>query len=675
MPPYLLVVESDPNLQRRIGDTLREAQYELAAETQAVWATRSLLVRAPDAVILDTQLSDGSGFAVAEALRRDPDTERVPIFFVGTRFRGASHQTEARRRFAPAAYLPTPLDLDSLLALVLETVPPVLATAGAPVPDYPAGRMADNAQRQERRVVERAAREMTSMAELRGSIAFQPFARILQRIYTDRLTGAVLLVSEATKKIVYFVEGYPVSVRSNLLGECLGRILLARKMITRDILAESLRRMRAERKHQGRVLVEMGALSPYNLSRALVAQMEAKFFEIFTWRDGEFAFKVGKAAHDEPVRLEHSPAALILEGIRRHYDPERMGAVLAPYAGQFVAPCRDPRRRLQDITTDPVERRFIESIDGSLRLEPALASAIIPVHKARLLLVAMSEAGMIEPLRTALHEPGEERRRPSVPPPLPPRAEEHSDVHEIPTPPVRSADQKGREELAAILATMRGENHFEVLDVRPDASPAEVDLAYAALARQYHPDHFRVRAEDLRTLALKIFERLGEAQATLRDPVRRRKYFLQLERGRQTRVGNDEAASGYVRRPTPVGAAEQVYFAGVEHLRTRRYGEAVEAFRQATTLAPEHASYRGALGWALFRQAPADIDAIRTGLGELRRAVEMDPSNPWVRISLGRFFAETGYPDDAIAEFEVALRLNPGLPDIEEEIRRLRGSP
>jgi hypothetical protein len=51
----------------------------------------------------------------------------------------------------------------------------------------------------------------------------------------------------------------------------------------------------------------------------------------------------------------------------------------------------------------------------------------------------------------------------------------------------------------------------------------------------------------------------------------------------------------------------------------------------------------------------------------------MEPSNPWVRISLGRFFAETGYPDDAIAEFEVALRLNPGLGDIEEEIRRLRG--
>jgi CheY-like chemotaxis protein len=657
MPPYLLVVESDPELQRRIGDTLREAHYELAAETDAAWAARSLMVRAPDAVILDTSLSDGSGFQVAEALRRDPETRRVPIFFVATHYRGASHQAEARRRFAPAEYLTTPLDLDSLLALVLETVPPADPSISLPLPDYPAPRISDHAQRRERRVVEAAAREMASVAELRGSLTFQPFARILQRIYSERLTGALLLVHEAIKKIVYFMDGYPVAVRSNLLGECLGQILLSQRMINRQVLLESLRRMKVERKHQGTVLVEMGALSPYNLSRALVAQMEAKFFEVFSWRAGEFAFKVGKSGHDEPVRLERAPAALILEGIRRHYDPERIRAVLAPYAGQFVAPSSDPRRRLQDITPDSAERRFIESLDGSLRLEAALASSPIPIQKARLLLVAMSESGMIEPTRNTNGR--REERRPA------PEPVAFSG---------RTADQKGREELAAIFETMRAQTHFEVLGVDPDAEPADVDAAYAGLAREYHPDHFRMRSEDLRSLGLRIFDRLGEAQSVLRDPMRRRKYLTHLERARETREHHEEVGA-YVRRDSPGNTAEQVYFAGVEHLRARRYGDAVEAFRQAAALAPGHASYRGALGWALFRQAPADIAAIQAGLDELRRAVQMDPNNPWVRISLGRFFAETGYPDEAIGEFQVALRLNPGLPDIEEEIRRLRGQP
>ena len=44
-----------------------------------------------------------------------------------------------------------------------------------------------------------------------------------------------------------------------------------------------------------------------------------------------------------------------------------------------------------------------------------------------------------------------------------------------------------------------------------------------------------------------------------------------------------------------------------------------------------------------------------------------------MRISLGRFYAETGWPDQAIAEFETALRLNPALTDIQDEIHRLRG--
>lgn len=657
MPPYLLVVESDPELQRRIGDTLREARYELAAETEAAWARRSLLVRPPEGVILDTYLTDGPGFSVAEALRADPDTARVPIFFVASRFRGASHRAEARRRFAPAEYLETPLDLDSLLALVLETVPPTDPASAPLIPDYPSGPIvADPAQQEERRAVERAARAVKGDAELRGSLARQPFARILQRIYARRMTGALLLSRNGTKKIVYFTDGYPISVRSNVLAECLGQILVAQRMITRDTLEESLRRMKVERKHQGAVLVEMGALSPWNLQRALVAQMEAKLYEIFAWRSGHFAFRKGKPTHDEPVRLERTPAALVLEGIRRYYGPERLRLVLAPYAGAPVAPSADPLRRLQDITSDPAELRFIDGIDGARKLEAVLAEASIPTDRARLLLVAMAEAGMIEPARVP---------RAAEPKPRPTTVElllaERS-----------NAAEKPREELEATLEAMTRQSHAEVLSLRPEATPGEVDSAYETLARDYHPDRFRFRSDDVRTMALKIFDRLGEAQAVMRDPARRRKYMAQLERER-ARPGAERAVLFATGGGKPSNAAERVYFSGVEHLRGRRYTLAVQAFRQAVALAPLDAGYRGALGWAIFREAPTDPAALEAGLAELKRGVEIDPQNPWVRISLGRFYAETGRADQAIAEFEVAQHLSPGLADVEEEIRRLRG--
>ena len=657
MASYVLVVESNPALARRINETLGEAHYSLSTEAELVWARRTLAVRSPDAIILDTTLSDGSGFALAKEVRENSATARTPIFFVASTHRGASHQAEAQRRFAPAEYLSTPLDVDRLLARLLETVPPSAPPEAPPVANYPGAAAADLEQKREKRAVETTAKHFVDgEAELHGSLARQPFARVLQRVYSARMSGALLLARDKTKKIVNFDEGYPVSVRSNMLSECLGQILLEQRLISAETLEESLRRMKETHQHQGEVLVAMGALSPYNLSRALMLQMESKLLEIFSWSSGDFMFKKGLSRQDAPMRLERTPAALILEGIRRHYDAERIHRVLEPLSGKFLTPNPDPRRRLQDMTADANERRFIDGLDGTVKLEAALASSPIPIDRARLLLVAMTEAGMITSSQAPRPVEKDENRR--TPRPV--------DLGSAGAP----TGERSREELVAMLAVMRAQNHFEVLGVERAATPGDITDAYQGLARDFHPDLFRLRSDVVRDTARQIFERLQEAFEVLSDSGSRRKYLAELERTPlpTNRDGEPAAAS-----ESATTAAERVYFTGVSHLRARRYPQAAEAFGQATALAPKQASYRSALGWALYRQAPADSHAVAAGLAELRGAVECEPANPWVRISLGRFYAETGLPDDAIREFEAALGMSPGLADIEEEIRRLKG--
>lgn len=653
MAPYVLVVESDPEMQRRIGDTLSEAHYALASEAEVGWAKRSMLIQPPDAVVINTALPDGSGFALAEEIRRTPETEHAPIFFVASTHRGASHAAEARRRFAPAEYLPTPLDVSRLLALLLEIVPPKEVTLEPVVPDYPGSAALDLDLKRERRDVETTAKQLgNSGSDLRGSLARQPFAHVLQRIYTGRMTGALLLTSDKVKKIVYVENGYPVAVRSNDPAECLGQILLNQRMISSEALAESLRQMKAGKKRQGELLVEMGALSPYNLSRALVLQMEAKLLELFSWREGRFTFKKGQPPLDQPVRLDRTPAALILEGIRRSYDAERMHAVLGPFTGQYVMPSPDRRQRLQDITSDPHEQRFVMSLDGSVKFEAALSTTLIPTDRARLLLVAMAEAGMVLPSHEQTDRPVDEAQIP-----------EDSQPH-------RTAGGRNLEDLRAIAEVMQRQTHFEVLTVDREATQAEVDTAYEVRARDFHPDHFRMRSEEVRVVAERIFERLEEAHAVLSDATARRRYIAQLDRSRPQKPASDEGSP--VESPQVV--AERIYFQGVAHLRARRYRDAAESFRRATVLVPAQASYRSALGWALYRQAPADPRAVSAGRDELLSAVEADPKNPWSRVSLGRFYAETGMPDEAIRIFEEVLAMSPGLSDIEEEIRRLRGA-
>jgi DNA-binding response OmpR family regulator/curved DNA-binding protein CbpA len=664
-PPYLLVVESDPDLQRRIGETLREASYELATEAEGAWAKRSVLIRPPDGLIIDTGLADGSGFAVADALRADPETADVPIVFVASRFRGAKHRIEARRRYAPAEYLPTPLDLDTFLARVLEVIPPRPDAPPHPVPGYPgigaAGKLADTAAHRERRAVEEEARSLSSRAaELRGALARTPFARVLQRIYAEKRTGALLLARGSTKKIVYFRDGYPVFVRSNVLGECLGQILLARRLISREVLEESLHRMRSEKRHQGEILVEMGALSPHNLQRALIAQLEAKLEEIFSWDTGTFRFAEDRQPPDQPLTLERPPAGLILDGIRRYYGPDRQAAALAAFEGQYVARSEDPLQRLQNLSGDPAERHFVESIDGSRRLQAVLDAAPISAREARVLLVAMAEAGMIVPSRTPIRRPAHDQSHGRA---QSSSSREEAEVEDIE---LRPPERRSREELAALYEGLLILNHFDTLGVSEDAGQVEIDRAYETRAREFHPDRFRRQTSEVREIAQKIFERFAEAHGVLADANQRRKYLARLER---ERAEPPPVVAGH----SPPAAAEQVYYTGVDHLRQRRYREAAEAFRQAIALAPTQPSYHGALGWAIYRSAPTDPGAVTAGLHALERAVELGDDDPWVHVSLGRFFAETGAPERAIREFESALRINPSLDDVEQEIRRLRG--
>ncbi len=408
MAGYVLIVDSNVDLQNQIAAALREAGYELAAETDGAWAKRSIAVRAPDAVVLGTRLGDGDGFRLAEQLRQDPDTSTVPIVFIASTHRGASHRAEARRRFAPADYLLTPLDPSTVVPRVAELVargyartpPPTVedepefSPPSETVPAKPSLR--DPIQTRESRLVERNAKTLVAdpaKPEVAGTLKRTPFPRVLQRLYAERATGSLLLLRETTKKIVAFAGGYPVWVRSNVPGETLGQILLEKHLITPEILAESVKRMLREKRHHGQILIEMGALSPFNLERALAHQLEAKLLEIFSWSDGKFMFKAGETPPAGAMRLERSPAALILEGIRRHYDADRQDEAIDRYGGHRIALASDPVLRLQDMTADASDLAFIRSIDGKRPVRSLLERAEIAPDKARLLLVALSESG------------------------------------------------------------------------------------------------------------------------------------------------------------------------------------------------------------------------------------------------------------------------------------------
>ncbi len=61
------------------------------------------------------------------------------------------------------------------------------------------------------------------------------------------------------------------------------------------------------------------------------------------------------------------------------------------------------------------------------------------------------------------------------------------------------------------------QDHYSVLGVRPECDPKELEFAYKALAKQYHPDHSE-------TADLDRFTRITAAYRILRDPLKRLEY-------------------------------------------------------------------------------------------------------------------------------------------------------
>lgn len=76
-------------------------------------------------------------------------------------------------------------------------------------------------------------------------------------------------------------------------------------------------------------------------------------------------------------------------------------------------------------------------------------------------------------------------------------------------------------------------NHFSRLGLPLDynISPAELEKRYLVLARGLHPDQFSQRPADERGLAEQLSAQLNESYKTLRDPVRRAEYLLELAGG------------------------------------------------------------------------------------------------------------------------------------------------
>ncbi len=623
MQQSVLCVDDDRNLCQIIAKALTSEGYCVRTAHDGEEALASFREQTPDLVMLDLLLPKRDGFGVLQQIRAmGGKAGDVPALFVS----GCSSTPEYKERadaLGAAGFLTKPVPLDLLLGKVRKELGGASAVAAVGTP--PA-------------------------TKLSGSLAEMPFPALLHQLHGLRASGALLLRHGKKRKGLQIKDGRPVAVKSNLVSECLGNLLVRMGRIDQPALQESLTRMKQGEGLQGEILVAMEVLSEDELMNALRVQAEEKLFEVFEWADGSFELKRGgRLKGASSLSLERSPANIIMEGVRHRFPIERIDAWLKENADSVIVGGEIPFYQFQEVDLGETTQSLLDRMDQ----QPRVSEALTGDEVSRRMLYGMLAAQVIELRR----DPGSGHEHATTDPAAAARARLAAARSAQPDP----REDNVREQLASMAERMRGKNFFDVLGVSQDADDEDVRSVYVQLAKRTHPDRFSGYGEAVKRLAEEIFGLVSQAHENLSDRKRRENYRLELLQGEREAEALEEGRRAL--------SAEQHFQKGEAALRAKQYDPAYQSFRQAAELYPEEGEYLAYLGWTRFLTAENDATAREEAVRALRRAAKLAPDSEKPFLLLGQLFKAIGRADNAERMFVKAVQLK---SDCVEALRELR---
>ena len=491
-------------------------------------------------LVVELALPGRDGGATVESIRWAPRGDKVRVMLTATGGTSAGRLDEVARRIGAARTFRSPIDPDAIADAVRQIVEESdaltrvahaeseaalagslpafepdafkeeLSTDVEEEGDAPWTSGDDPSAELEGVEVERSISEIDKTEEgLEGTLTDTSFPRLLQKLGEARATGALALTApeddretttgEPPRKVLFFRNGLPAYVKSNLVRECLGQVLVRSGRISAEQRNESIKRMRAGAGRQGAILLDMGVLTPHDLREALEEQLRVKLFDLFAWRRGDYRFSSRVLPPPEIVTLDLALPEIVFEGIVRSIPPGRLLELLAPHLDAYVVPTRERVARFLHLDLVREARALLLSLDGTQRLRDLLAGAGKRPGAAAQLLYAMScmEAVAFD-------------ASPSPVKPVDPPDGKLED--ELSSPGNMTAL---REELERIARLLKTERWNEALGLT-DPSTEDIRSTVARLRQRYRALTMTGSApRDLRQLAAEVRARLDQAERTL----------------------------------------------------------------------------------------------------------------------------------------------------------------
>lgn len=603
----IMVIDDDQGLRSFLQKGLKADGYEVVTVDRGAVGLQKLLTEEFQLVLIDINMPEISGPAVCSALRKHERTRELPVVMMTALFHSPEQIAQAKAEYGANEFLLKPFTVPDLVSLINRLLP--------------------EAQPAESAVNEPVAINANSMPLL------------LHDLYGMKATGLLHLQRGEAKKIIYIKDGYPIFARSNVLSECLGRMLVRDGVITQVDCDASVERSRESGRLQGTVLIEMGLLTPQELHEALARQVTEKLLSTFAWQDGTSQFAPGKDFKKSVTSIQLTPASLILNGISRFWTPPQLEAFLHPLQNDYLKQASNPQYRFQDIElTKRGETTFSQCL-GTLTLSQILDRHPLARREVQQILVALLISEMLETSTTTDEI----------------SAADMTSVHTD-----QPVDEKLRRKILDDYTQIMQSDYFAALGLNRQCATPEVRRAYYKLAKEYHPDRFLGRglSQEMSGKINEMFQFITQAYSVLSDPKNCSNYLDELVNGPKKTININQVIE-----------AETAYQEGRTLLKVRRYSAASKPLKRAIELSPEEPEYLTHYAWALFKASPENREAQKQAMEVLLASRELNPALDLSHLYLGHIYQVQGKDRHSEKSFELAVQANPNCTEALRELR------
>jgi len=482
---------------------------------------------------------------------------------------------------------------------------------------------------------------------------------LLQLLRSERRTGVLTLKRNDLNKSIFIQEGDIVFATSLYADDRLGEMLLKTGKINFKQYEISVDLLEKTGKRQGTILVEQGFITPKDLFEGVVFQVREIVLSPFTWVEGDYEFIEGPLPSKEVITLQISTGDIILDGIKRIQDWNRLIHDLPPL-DSVLHLSSDPRSLFQSVNLNTAERDLLRLINGEKTLRDVLSESPMPSMDCARVLYFFITAGILQPTLRARDKADATSGRDAQ------KTEETR--HTEPVEPVEEEALKqaffdgGKEatvqKIREAYLQLEQQNHYEVLRVTPTASREEIKKAYFRLAKEYHPDrHFESEMGQVKKELEALFVRITQAYDTLLVEKKRKAYDAELASGKQNQKQG--------------GITHQDLFArGQAALQKGDLRDACYFFQEAIDKMPEKVDK--AVYYLQYGQTMARIPGkLRDAAEILRKGVALDPARTEFHIELGLIYSKTGLTQKALSSFSEALKRDPENKIAKAEIEKL----